>query len=223
MAKGKTISFDPRKDKRLMIFTSRSFPSWQGKYIDIVREAFDGLAINMKAVSARVSKMGEAKKAMPFVQALKRKIDSSVSSLGTLQPSSTTITTDKAASDRESKAASPVSKAATAVKEVFDRTLPFDEHEILTAMAPGLKQTLQKCRAVEIILVDGEGADKDGASGDGITGVLVAGDGNVDDEDKAVEQGTQGQDGKLGKRRTNLPPVALGAEPGAPTFYFENI
>lgn len=204
MAKGKTISFDPRKDKRLMIFTSRTFPSWQQKYIDIVSEAFDGLSIDMKAVSARVTRMGEAKKAMPFVQALKRKIDNSA-----------------VMADTESDNNKTASKAAN---DVFNRTLPFDEHEILKAMAPGLKQTLQKCRGVEIILVDNDNleggkstsastpagsAENENSAGDGITGILIAGDDFSSTE--------------ANKRRTNLPPVALSAEPGTPTFYFENV
>ena len=216
MAKGKTISFDPRKDKRLMIFTSRTFPSWQQKYIDIVREAFDGLNIDMKAVSSRVSKMGEAKKAMPFVQSLKRKIDSNTTS----------------AAVNNSNTPSDINHHTTttaAAKDVFSRTLPFDEHEILTAMASGLRQTLQKCRAVEIIHVDVTenrndsqqpsvtGTDKDGALAEGISGKIIASDGSADLEGNVTENEMKGS------RRTNLPPVALSAEPGAPTFFFENV
>ena len=158
----------------------------------------------MKVVSARVSKMGEAKKAMPFVQALKRKIDSSAVKTGTNGGNNKT--------------------ASTTANDVFNRTLPFDEHEILTAMAPGLKQTLQKCHSVEIILVDDDnaegnkstsspnftgGTENGNAAADGITGVLIAGD-----DDSSTE---------ANKRRTNLPSVALNAEPGTPTFFFENV
>ena len=158
----------------------------------------------MKAISARVSKMGEAKKAMPFVQALKRKIDSSA----------VTTSTDSGNNKTASKTAN----------DIFSRTLPFDEHEILTAMAPGLKQTLQKCRGIEIILVDTDnhegskntsastsvgGAGNDSSAANGITGVLIAGDNLSSTE--------------ADNRRMNLPPVALGAEPGTPTFFFENV
>ena len=183
----------------------------------------------MKAVSARVSKMGEAKKAMPFVQALKRKVDSSNTTV-------TGTTADNSESKNHATGSKP--KSTTAAKEVFDRTLPFDEHEILTAMAPGLKQTLQKCHTVEIILVDNKDNDSgnsvaakgtpssqaangnpdgDSASADGITGILVAGDGRLSASSTADEEG------KESKRRAHLPPVALSAEPGAPTFYFENV
>ena len=76
MAKGKTSSFDPKKPKRLTIFAALSFPAWQEKYIDLVREMLDvtSLSIDDKELKGKVSKMGEAKKAMPFVQALKARL-----------------------------------------------------------------------------------------------------------------------------------------------------
>lgn len=72
MAKGKTAAFDPKKPKRLTIFAASSFPAWQEKYVDLVREMFDAttLSVDEKEVKGKVSKMGEAKKAMPFVQGL---------------------------------------------------------------------------------------------------------------------------------------------------------
>jgi leucyl-tRNA synthetase len=76
LSKGKASSFDPRKPKKLTIFYAESFPAWQDKYIDLVREAFDSLTvtINDKELNAKVGKLGEMKKAMPFVQTLKRRL-----------------------------------------------------------------------------------------------------------------------------------------------------
>lgn len=76
LSKGKTVSFDPRKPKKLTIFAAKKFPSWQEKYIDLVREAFDevSLSINDKELNGKVSKLGEMKKAMPFVQGLKKRL-----------------------------------------------------------------------------------------------------------------------------------------------------
>lgn len=53
-----------------------TYPDWQNKYIDLVREAFDEatLTINDKELNPKVQKFGETKKAMPFVQGLKRRL-----------------------------------------------------------------------------------------------------------------------------------------------------
>jgi leucyl-tRNA synthetase len=40
-----------------------------------LRESFDGLTLDIKSVSQKIGKMGEAKKAMPFAQALKKRLD----------------------------------------------------------------------------------------------------------------------------------------------------
>lgn len=72
--KGKTIAFDPKRPKKLTIFAAAKHPAWQEKYIDLVRAAFDGVALNDKDLIPRVTKMGEGKKAMPFVQALRRRL-----------------------------------------------------------------------------------------------------------------------------------------------------
>lgn len=76
LSKGKASSFDPRKPKNLTIFAAKKYPAWQEKYIDLVREAFDSLniSINDKELNAKVGKLGEMKKAMPFVQGLKRRL-----------------------------------------------------------------------------------------------------------------------------------------------------
>ncbi|KAE8150414.1 hypothetical protein BDV25DRAFT_154356 [Aspergillus avenaceus] len=75
-SKGKNTGFDPRKPKKITIFAAKKFPVWQEKYIDLVREAFDSMSItiNDKELNAKVGKMGEMKKAMPFVQTLKKRL-----------------------------------------------------------------------------------------------------------------------------------------------------
>ncbi|CAG7922844.1 unnamed protein product [Penicillium olsonii] len=76
LSKGKSSGFDPRKPKKLTIFVAKKFPAWQEKYIDLVREAFDSLSVsfNDKELNSKVGKLGEMKKAMPFVQTLKRRL-----------------------------------------------------------------------------------------------------------------------------------------------------
>ncbi|EON64719.1 leucyl-tRNA synthetase [Coniosporium apollinis CBS 100218] len=74
IAKGKNVSYDPKKEKKLTIFMARKYPAWQDKYIDLVREAFDGLSVDVKALTPRIEKK-EMKKAMPFVQNLKRRLE----------------------------------------------------------------------------------------------------------------------------------------------------
>ena len=78
MAKGKAASFDPRKPKRITIFAATAFPAWQDKYVDLVRDMLSNATLeDDKAVNGAVAKLGkgpEMKKAMPFVQGLKRRI-----------------------------------------------------------------------------------------------------------------------------------------------------
>ncbi|KAF2432050.1 leucyl-tRNA synthetase [Tothia fuscella] len=74
VAKGKNVTYDPKKDKKLTIFVASSWPSWQQKYIDLVRDSLDGLSLDIKKVQPKIDKK-DMKKAMPFVQALKRRLD----------------------------------------------------------------------------------------------------------------------------------------------------
>ena len=76
-AKGKATMYDPKKDKRLRIFCARNYPAWQEKYIGVVRGLFDkmSLSIDMKEVSKKIEK-ADNKKAMPFVQVLKKQLES---------------------------------------------------------------------------------------------------------------------------------------------------
>lgn len=78
---------------------------------------------------------------------------------------------------------------------VLNRELAFDELSTLRAMVPGLKQTVQKCVDVEIITVAEGGKE----------GVVIK------------------EDGSQGESRSNLPAAAASAEPGSPSFAFENV
>ena len=74
--KGKTITFDPKKAKKLTIYVASNFPSWQEKYIELVQELFDAthLSVDDKVLNQRMAQMGEMKKAMPFIQSMKRRL-----------------------------------------------------------------------------------------------------------------------------------------------------
>ncbi|PVI05866.1 leucyl-tRNA synthetase [Periconia macrospinosa] len=157
LAKGKEALFDPKKEKTITIFSAKAWPAWQKKYIDILRTQYPN--IDIKALSKSIDK-SETKKAMPFINGLKRRLDNGESP-----------------------------------DTVLNRQLAFDELATLRAMIPGLKQTVQKCVAVEIINVD-EG---------GKTGVVIK------------------EDGSEGERREQLAPTAGSAEPGSPSFAFANV
>jgi leucyl-tRNA synthetase len=76
-AKGKDIGYDLKKPKKLSIYCASRFPAWQEKYIDLVRESWvPGKGADDKALNGKISKMGEMKKAMPFVQGLKKRLQS---------------------------------------------------------------------------------------------------------------------------------------------------
>jgi leucyl-tRNA synthetase len=78
MAKGRQSDFDPKKPKKLTVFTTADFPAWQAKYIALLKEVWDPAAnaqrVDDKELNGRIGKMGEMKKAMPFVQALKKRL-----------------------------------------------------------------------------------------------------------------------------------------------------
>jgi leucyl-tRNA synthetase len=75
LAKGKATAYDPKLDKKLTIFVAKSWPAWQTKYVEILREQLEKLNVmDMKVVSKQIAK-ADMKKAMPFVQGLKRKLD----------------------------------------------------------------------------------------------------------------------------------------------------
>lgn len=160
MAKGKQTSYDPKKEKKLSIFAALSYPKWQDDVIEVVRQNFKDMKLDVGGVSKSIPKT-ESKRAMPFVQGLKKSLETGI------EPST-----------------------------VFERKLAFDEVKVLKEMVPGLKQTIQKCAAVEVIVVN-EG---------GKSGKVVGGSEGV----------------KEGEERAELPQVAENAVPGQPTFFFEN-
>jgi len=75
-AKGKETDYDLKKPKKLTIFAASKFPAWQEKYIDLLRDQWNPStkSVNDKELNGKISKMGEMKKAMPFVQTLKRRL-----------------------------------------------------------------------------------------------------------------------------------------------------
>lgn len=77
LAKGKATTYDPKQDKKLTVYMALKYPSWQEKYIDLVRESFDGMGLDMKAVSKKIDKQ-DSKRAMPFVQSLKKSLESGI-------------------------------------------------------------------------------------------------------------------------------------------------
>jgi leucyl-tRNA synthetase len=78
---------------------------------------------------------------------------------------------------------------------VLNRELAFDELSTLRSMIPGLKQTIQKCVDVEIITVAEGGKE----------GTVIK------------------EDGSKAEEKKELPPTAASAEPGSPSFAFENV
>ena len=160
LAKGKTASYDPKADKKLSIFVAASFPSWQDRCVELVRQNFSNMTVDIKAVVGKLDK-SETKKAMPFVQGIKRRIEK-----------------------------------GEEMNEVLDRQLPFDELSVLKEMVPGLRQTVPKLKTVEIVTV--EEGKKDGK--------VVGGNGS-----------------EVGSKREELAQSAEAAQPGAPTFNFENV
>jgi leucyl-tRNA synthetase len=77
MQKGKQTSYDPKKEKKLSIFCARKYPAWQDGIIDIVRENFADMKLDVGAVSKSIPK-AETKRAMPFVQQLKKSLETGI-------------------------------------------------------------------------------------------------------------------------------------------------
>lgn len=74
LAKGKSVSYDPKKEKKLSIYIAARFPGWQDRCIELVRQNFANMSVDVKGISSKLEK-SETKKAMPFVQALKRRLE----------------------------------------------------------------------------------------------------------------------------------------------------
>lgn len=78
LSKGKTRldRYDPRLDKRLTICVTKTWPKWQESYLNMARDMIQGGAItlNVKEIASQMAK-ADMKRAMPFVQNLKRRLD----------------------------------------------------------------------------------------------------------------------------------------------------
>jgi leucyl-tRNA synthetase len=81
LAKGKSAVFDPKKPKKLTIFIAKSWPAWQDKYVSLLSNLLEKTSVEDKAfdkeLNGQVAKTAgkdksEMKKAMPFVQGLKK-------------------------------------------------------------------------------------------------------------------------------------------------------
>lgn len=76
LQKGKQASFDPAKAKKLTVYIAAAFPAWQQQYRNIVKQQFESTgAVDTKAVAGQINK-ADLKKAMPFIQTLKKRIES---------------------------------------------------------------------------------------------------------------------------------------------------
>ena len=91
-------------------------------------------------------------------------------------------------------------KSGEEAEAVFERKLAFDEREVLSHMAAGLRKTTG-CRIIEVVRVDNNNDD------DGDVHGTVA----IGEEEGKVFKGSE------------LPAPATAAVPGSPSFHFENI
>jgi leucyl-tRNA synthetase len=71
--------FDPRKPKTIRIFVATSFPEWQNKVVQAVKDGYDAQDVRVDDVKVResLSKQGlmKDKRVMPFVQAMKVRLE----------------------------------------------------------------------------------------------------------------------------------------------------
>ncbi|KAK9469425.1 hypothetical protein V1512DRAFT_231898 [Lipomyces arxii] len=70
--KGKPVTFDPKRPTKLTLYIALEFPTWQEKYLDLVKDAFDDLTLKFSPeLTSKVQKLGDMKRSMPFVNHLK--------------------------------------------------------------------------------------------------------------------------------------------------------
>lgn len=88
LAKGKIMSFDPKKTKKLTIYMTMAYPLWQDRAIALISTTFDsldaGTPLNVKRLAAQFSKQ-DSKKSMPFVNSLKQRLDAGESQAAVLE------------------------------------------------------------------------------------------------------------------------------------------
>jgi leucyl-tRNA synthetase len=75
IAKGKAATFDPKKEKKLTVYVAETYPAAQQKFRDIMQKHWEAEQnTDLKKVMPQVPKP-EMKKAMPVLQALKKRLD----------------------------------------------------------------------------------------------------------------------------------------------------
>lgn len=73
--KGKGPVFDPKKPSKLTLYVAESFPEWQEGYIDLVRDSFQNMSLDFTPeFRQKVSKLGDVKRGMQFVNHLKMRL-----------------------------------------------------------------------------------------------------------------------------------------------------
>lgn len=73
--KGKGPVFDPKAPSKLTLYVASKFPEWQDSYIDLVKEAFEGMSLEFTPeFRQKVSKLGDVKRGMQFVNHLKTRL-----------------------------------------------------------------------------------------------------------------------------------------------------
>ncbi|GME83658.1 unnamed protein product [Ambrosiozyma monospora] len=71
---GKPADLDKTKPAKMTLFVCTTFPDWQEKYVELVRKMFEESRLDdMASIRKEISKQ-EMKKAMPFINELKKKL-----------------------------------------------------------------------------------------------------------------------------------------------------
>ena len=74
-ARGPAATYDPKKPRSIRVYVATSFPEWQDKCVQIIKEAYDSEKDKVDDVKVRslLTERGliKDKRAMPFVQAFK--------------------------------------------------------------------------------------------------------------------------------------------------------
>ncbi|RWA14810.1 hypothetical protein EKO27_g301 [Xylaria grammica] len=194
---GPRTVFDPRSSPfRLRIFFTKSLPAWQERCIDLVTAALKetGL-VDTDAIGKSIGKT-ETKRAMPFIQQLKKRLDGAAESDGV------GVGGDDQAGDETDK------NVEMAIR--LGRRLPFDEGAVLEEMGPVLKKMLgTRCEKVEIVRITKTTATES-RSGEGEEG------------QEEVIEGCVLSTGEV-LAMEDLPTIAASAAPGIPRFVFEPV
>ncbi|POS78920.1 leucyl-tRNA synthetase [Diaporthe helianthi] len=75
IAKGKTVTFDPKMPHKLVVFYATTLPAWQIDCINQVSKALEEFGfVDAKTISKGMDKSA-MKRAMPFIQGLKKSLD----------------------------------------------------------------------------------------------------------------------------------------------------